>query len=449
MTLPFQREADRIGRFMRSPLNGPIDHGFCRNVKEVVVVVCSPRSGSSLLASILRRTDQLLNFQGAITPLLGLANLRYPDSGDSDALTADQADVAIANHLPAYFSQDCGTPSTTLDDDQSVGRFAVDLAIRLSMQWPGVDFDLDLVHASLREALKVLVDEHGWTAGAFEDVSLFHAVFLSRLRLRHPDLNPHLYDIDKSLLADVVPDAEPVDVMSTPRFIEMPPLITIVPWRRATQEDLASKPLVIKTVANTFRLPFLKALFRDARFRILHLTRSVAASANGMYDGWHFPGFWAARVDRPLAIPGYSDRYPWGKHWWKFGLVPGWEKMADQPIIDICAFHWRRCHETVLSWLDEHPAIEADSLRIRFEDVLGTEAQRRAVYDRMTDWLGIELDAGLAHARDNDLPLQLATAKPAPRRWRRRMDVLEPVLEDPRNRELMVRLGYDPDPQNW
>ena len=442
----FSKQAEQIERIISSPYNKKGHEDFCSAVKTVVVVVCSPRSGSSLLASIFRRTDQLLNFQGAITPFLGLANLRYPESGDSDALTVEQLPTAIANNLPLYLGQECGTLSESLPDQQSKDQFAVDLAIRLCMQWPMIDFDVENVRQAMLEALESLVSELGWKEGAFEDVELFHAVFLKYLCRVYPQVNPYLYDIDKDLIARFMPDVEPVAVLPSSRFIEMPPLITISPWKPASAEDLANKSVIIKTVANTFRLSFLKALFPQARFRILHLTRRIAASANGMYDGWHFPGFWAARVDRDLQIPGYSDVYPeWGKRWWKFGLAPGWQNMTDRPVVELAAFHWRTCHETILQWLDDHPDIKADSLRIKFEDLLGSPREKQNVYTELTDWLNIELDDDLAFARDNDMPLQLATAKPAPERWRKRIDLLRPVLENPANIALMRRLGYEPD----
>ncbi|MTW23197.1 hypothetical protein [Allochromatium palmeri] len=439
---PFAQQANAVTDLMKRPGNKPLNPEFCEQIGQVVVVVCSPRSGSSLLASIFRRTDQLLTFQGAITPFLGLANLRYPESGDSDALDESHLPIAQANGLPALLAQDCGTPDE-LHTPESLDRFIIDLSIRLSMQWPELRFDPDQVGAATRAALEQLYSERGWPRGRFLDLPLFHAVFLRQLRHTYPGVNPYLYDLDKALIHEIIPDAIPTNLLPSERFIEMPPFILIRPWRAPSADDLARKPLIIKTVANTFRLPFLKALFPNARFRILHLTRSVAASANGMYDGYLFPGFWAARVDQPLSIPGYSDRFPqWGGEWLKFGLIPGWRRWTDKPLEQVCANHWRTCHQTILDWLDSHPEIRTDALRLKFEDLLGSPAQKAEAYARLTDWLGIELDESLTYARDNDLPLQLATAKPAPERWRQRYDIIAPLLEDPRNRRLMERLGY-------
>ena len=442
----FSAAADRIARLRESRYNRPAVEGFLGAVRNIAMVLSSPRSGSSLLASVLRRTEQVMNFQGAITPFLGMVDLRYPVSGDTDGLEAHHA--ALAPWLDRYLAQECGYPLDRLDGQGDLDQFAVDLAIRLSMQWPDIAFDLETVRSATQWVMDELVRDFGWQPGEFRDPKQFHALLLRRLRPDYPDLNPYLYDIDGAMIRQLMPDAPVVVTLPSGRFVEMPPLITIRPWRRATAADLATKPLVIKTVANTFRMPFLEALFPAATMKVMHLTRSVAASANGMYDGWMHPGFWAANVTEELSIPGYSDVFPeWGRHWWKFGLFPGWQAYTASSPVDIAAAHWRSCHETILAWLTDHPA--QASLRVHGEDFLDNPEKKAATLGRIADWLGVGMDEGLSYAADHDLPLQLATVKPEPQRWRKRYDELAHVLADPRNADLMVRLGYPADPEAW
>jgi len=445
----FSAAAARIAALRESAYNPPVEAGFLRSVGEIVMVLSSPRSGSSLLASVLRRTDQVMNFQGAITPFLGMADLRYPVSGDTDALEARHA--SLAPWLEPYLAQECGYPLDRLENQADRDQFAVDLAIRLCMQWPDIAFEIEDVRSATNHALDETVRDFGWSDGEFRDPKLFHALLIRRLRPVYPELNPYLYDIDAAMIRDLMPDAPVVVTLPSGRFVEMPPLITIRPWRRATAADLRSKPLVMKTVANTFRMPFLSALFPSARMRVMHLTRSVAGSANGMYDGWMHAGFWAAHiVDGDLAIPGYSDRFPdWGRRWWKFGLFPGWQAHRASSPVDIAAAHWRTCHETILEWLAAHPEQAADSIRVHGEDFLDNPHKKAGTLARIAEWLGVGMDEGLSYAAENDLPLQLATVKPAPQRWRKRYDELAHILRDPRNGDLMVRLGYDPDPETW
>lgn len=444
----FSEAGERIARLRESAWNRPVEEGFLDSVREIVMVLSSPRSGSSLLASVLRRTDQLMNFQGAITPFLGMADLRYPVSGDTDALQAEHA--SVARWLEPYLAQECGYALDRLSSQADRDQFAVDLAIRLCMQWPDIAFTLEDVASAADFAFDEAVRDHGWDEGEFRDPKLFHALFIRRLRPIYPELNPYLYDIDAAMVRELMPDAPVAITLPSGRFVEMPPLILIRPWRRATAADLAGKPLVMKTVANTFRMPFLSALFPNARMRVMHLSRSVAGSVNGMYDGWLHSGFWAAHVvDGDLAIPGYSDTFEWGRRWWKFGLFPGWQQYRASVPVDIAAAHWRTCHETILAWLDSHADQKADAIRVHGEDFLDNPHKKAGTLARIADWFGVAMDEGLSYAAQNELPLQLATVKPAPQRWRKRYDELEHILKDPRNADLMVRLGYDADPETW
>ncbi|MDP9071610.1 MAG: sulfotransferase [Actinomycetota bacterium] len=85
----------------------------------------------------------------------------------------------------------------------------------------------------------------------------------------------------------------------------------------------ASRPLVLSTPRNAFRLAFLRSLFPAARFRVVHLTRNPAASVNGLIDGWLHHGFFNMAVDEPLAIAGYTDAFPlWGDRWWCYDFPP-------------------------------------------------------------------------------------------------------------------------------
>lgn len=395
---------------------------FRAAVRDLVVIGSSSRGGSSIFAEALRRHPGLLHFRAEVNPFLVLEGRAFPGSGTgSDALGAWHAAGFDAGELAA----DCGSPVATLSGDAEIWSFSVDLACRLTMQWPEQRFEAELIRGCVEESLAEL----GW-AGAFPDAALFHAVFLARLRVAHPDVNPWFYDIDPAMLADLCPGAAPSDRAPSSVVVEEPPFVTIRPWRRATAEELATRPLLMKTPGNVYRMPFYEALFPAARLRLIHLTRNVAASVNGLYDGWRFGGFHAHAIAH--GIQGVADH-----SWWKFDLPPGWEAWTARPLEEVCAFQWRSAHTALLAWADAHP----DVLRLRFEDVLETEA----VLQRLFAWLGAEERPGLTR----DLPVVMATGRPRQRRWFQRAALFEQILSDPANRALMERLGYDPDPATW
>lgn len=418
---------------------------FRERVRSVVLIGSSSRGGSSIFAEILRRTPQLLHLRAEINPFFVLHDRAWPVSGTgSDALHISHAEHL--DELDADLAQDCGTAEDGLAVEDEEG-FAVELTARLLLQWPTEAIGFPVVRRAMDETLRTLRADYGWRRGAFPDVQLFHALLLARLRRVYPAVNLYYYDLSRELVAKVDPTCPPPSGPPSPWLVEEPPFVTIAPWRRADAEALATRALVVKTPSNAYRLSFFKALFPNARLRILHLTRNVAASVNGLYDGWRFPGFWSHAVDRPLDIHGYSDHFPeWARSWWKFDLAPGWQRYAREPLTQVCAFQWRSAHTAILDWLEHHPE---DTLRLRFEDVVGATAARQELYDRLTRWLGVELDPALAAARDGTLPTVMATETPRRRRWFDRAELLSPVLADPASHELMERLGYDPDPDHW
>ena len=411
------RVEDVLARIRVILHGGP--RSFYEDVRDVIVIGSSSRGGSSIFAEMLRRNANLLHFQAEVNPFFVLSGLGFPQSGTrSDALDASHARIV------AGLGGECGQPATSLPEGADTLAFATDLTCRLCLQWPHLAFTLDDIHTRVVDTLRTLRARHGWGPAELRDIQLFHAHLYAGL----PDVNPYDYDIDRALVAAVCPDARPSRGPAGPFVIEEPPFVTIRPWHRASSEALATLPVVMKTPSNAYRLPFLRALFPNARVRVLHLTRNVAASVNGLYDGWRFPGFHSHRLPVELDIAGYDDR-----HWWKFDLPPGWEAWTRRPLEEVCAFQWRSAHDALLGF-------EGERMSLRFEDVIGPG--RDAAFRRLSDWLGVPV-AGV------DLPPVMATERPRERRWFARAGLLEPVLTDPANRATMERLGYEQDPISW
>lgn len=411
-------------------------------VGRVVVVASSSRGGSSIFAELLRRAPGLLHLRAELNPFLTLAGLGWPESGRaSDALDAD-VPPELLDAVGAELSLEAGNPTDALLDAAAEDAFAVELAVRLTLQWPALDVSLDRVRAALADTLAALRRDHGWAPGTFPDAALFHAAFLARLRSDLPGLTGHAYDLPRALVTRFDPAAPAFGPPTA--VIEEPPFVPIGPWRLADDNALATRPLVVKTPSNAYRLPFLRALFPNAALDVLHLTRNVAASVNGLFDGWRFPGFHAHRLERPLAITGYDG--PGADRWWKFDLPPGWGAWTDRPLAEVCAFQWRAAHRHTLAFLD---ATGTSSVPVRFEDVVGPEHRQTATFEALGRRLDVNLSEPLRAAVSGALPPVMSTTAPRRRRWFARAELLAPVLVDPENLALMERLGHAADPDTW
>lgn len=421
--------------------------GLMARVRQLVVLASSSRGGSSVMAEILRNSRHLLHLRAEVNPFLVLSGHSWPESGcGSDLLGAAQLrDQDTLEHLLA---RDIGRPTGTLPHPQDVKDFARELHWRLSLQWPLELFDASWVHDQVRHTLQLLEQHHGWARGTFPDTARFHALFLARVRTRHPQVNPWYYDLPPRLVRQHHPQLEPSLAPPSPVVLEEPPFVTVSPWQAPTSQDLEQLPLVIKTPSNAYRLPFLAAAFPNATLRVLHLTRNAAASVNGLVDGWRFRGFFAHQLDTTLDISGYSaPEQPWSQSWWKFDLPPGWDAWSQRPLVEVCGFQWRSAHTAVLDWLAANPQVPA--LRLPFERVVGSHDERLEAFSSLAQWLGLPGDPTLERLVSSGLPPIMATSRPRHRRWYERVDLLEPVLARADTRALMDELGYAPDPATW
>lgn len=442
-----RRNVDRVNSYRQAVVTD-----FCAQVKEVVVIASSSRGGSSIFTEILRHSPELLHFKGEINPFLALAGLSYPRS-DRPGDRLDENDTAPHNlqklaRFEKEMALDVGVSGDVdLGEDKMLARFINDLHWRVCVQWPQIDIDRHFLSSEVVKTLAELYRWHGWEKGTFSDPQLFHVLFLRNLRKRYSGINPYYYDLRSDLIKKYCPDAAEDYNSPSLCIIEEPPFVPIAPRHFIAPEMLKSRPLIFKTPSNVYRLPFLKKIFAQARFRILHLVRNPADSINGLVDGWKYNGFFSHHLPQKLNILGYSDKHPaWGKSWWKYDLPPGWQEWTGRPLEYVCGFQWQSAHQEILAYLDR---TQTDFLRIKFEDVIGPTASRRELFLNIAQWLGIGAKEIIDAAVSEDLPPVMATTTmpPRQRRWFKKAALIRPVLTDPRMKILSTakRLGYTLD----
>lgn len=410
-------------------------------VRDLVLVSSSSRGGSSMLSEVLRRSDRLIHLRAEFNPFLRLVGLTHPDTGTGcDRLEASHLatlDPTRRLVLDQELAIDAGRPHDRVDDRQ----YLLDLAWRMLVQWPDLALDpVELAEVG-QQVLAGLRRERGWPAGRIGDVRLVQVRFLQRLRQAGYAVDPWFYDLPDELARTVV--AGPPAGPPGRSLVEEPPFVLTEGWRRASAADLETKPLVIKTPGNAYRMGFLRALFPNARIHVLHLTRNPGAAVNGLVDGWLHHGFHAHRMPRPLGMPGYAEHRPQDARWWKFDLPPGWSDGTEAPLARVCAFQWRASHQAILA----SSVGRVDYHRLRFEDLTAGPERRLATLARVASWLDIPLDGGLAAAASRGVAPVAATAPPAPGRWLARAHLIRPHL-DPDTLTVAKELGYG-NPDRW
>ncbi len=185
--------------------------------------------------------------------------------------------------------------------------------------------------------------------------------------------------------------------------------------------------LLEKTPENCLRLPFLQALFPDAR--IIYLVRDGRANVSSLMEGWRqphlFPGY---PVPEKVDIPGVDrDR-------WAFTLIPGWRELLGRSLEEICAWQWIRCNEAVLHYFTGG---KLPHIRVRYEDLIHAPGHELV---KIAEFIEVDFDQELKRYA-GQLPRVNVVSEPAAEKWRRQnlaaIQRIESLIKP-----LMMEFGY-------
>jgi hypothetical protein len=165
-----------------------------------------------------------------------------------------------------------------------------------------------------------------------------------------------------------------------------------------------------KTPKNALRIPFLDAAFPDAQF--IFLWREPRPNLASIIEAW--------KAGRWVTYRGLDER----PEPWSLLLPPGWRAMRDAPLPEIAAYQWESANRIAL---DDLSKIDRSRwTTVTYEDLV---ANPRDVIERLTKFLGIEIDSGLEQRLAAPLPPSRQThTPPDSEKWRLQEAVIEPLL---------------------
>jgi uncharacterized protein (TIGR03032 family) len=176
----------------------------------------------------------------------------------------------------------------------------------------------------------------------------------------------------------------------------------------APAADARGLRLLEKTPKNALRIPFLDAVFSDARF--VYLARNPREEISSMIDAWRSGKF----VTYP-SLPG------WDGPAWSMLLVPGWRELAGRSVAEIAVAQWITT-TTVL--LDDLEQIDSNRWCVtRYENLL-TDPQGEM--ERICAFTGLEWDRQLVAG---SVPFSRHTlTAPEAGKWQRNWAEIEPLM---------------------
>ncbi|WP_329563595.1 hypothetical protein [Kitasatospora sp. NBC_01266] len=387
-------------------------------VREVTVVLGSPRGGTSVFKQVLGSARGALALPGEHRLLFTLLGLNHPDhDGPDEGVESGRLDDGRRDFLLRNLLFECRGEEITEPTHEEWERYAWDWALRLRLQWPDtVDAPLDELVGVVRDS--VLADRTGPEPAL--DV-------LRALRGYGLPVDPYRYDLDERLIREYFPEL-PVPTGPPGRtIVEISPFLALRPCRRPAPAQ-PRNVLVLKASSDAYRIPLLHELFTGWDVRELHLTRNPLAAVNGLIDGWEHRSFW----QHDLSVHG-SAAGP--RTDWNFDLCEGWQELAAGPLPELAARQWTDPHRRIM----RHAR---SPVRLRFEDFQTGGAARQALMDRAAQASGLDFDDAARSAVERPR-LVNSTSAPAPARWQRERPQLRALLDLPEVAEVCELLDYD------
>ena len=422
-----------------------------RDVKKVIII-CSPsRSGSSMLTAILKRMPGVYALSGEGTPFYKLNIFSLGTFPADERMAGVLFNQEHYSNLSRDFLSDLSVAcdqNNIFEDNAMIERYIDDLALRFSLQWPLISFSYDLFKQLAAQAINAYRKKQ--ENFCKEE---FYLELLWFLRQEYGAINPYYYDIPENMIKKKfrglnVPYGPPNKILT----IEEPLFILLSPHGKVTYHDLSEHALLLKTTADAYRMHLVESLFPGAQIKIIYLLRNPLGCINGLYDGWLHRGFYShnieffmnekiPRAQRMLEIKGYSDRYAWGKRWWNYDLPPKWQEYTRKRLEDVCAFQWYSAHNALQEYFIQS---KKQYCLVRYENILKSQGAMMDEIGKIIDFIGASRGV-LPHLGLDTLPITQATQIPQPFRWRKRKDMLLPLLDDPLMFDACVRLGYNKD----
>ncbi|MFI6067016.1 sulfotransferase family protein [Micromonospora sp. NPDC051227] len=250
-------------------------------------------------------------------------------------------------------------------------------------------------------------------------------------------VNPYYYDLPVRALLEAfgeMPPEGPPTTADGEELDEITPFCFPPRGARPTQAELTQGiRLIEKSIQSCFRVPFLRAMFSDAKY--VFVVRDPKASIASLMDAWLHPRmFFSYKVPCQLRIRGYSDVFPWGRQWWNLSLPPGWRDLTDLRLEELCAENWRIHNEAVLAAFRQLEPT-GNAVLVRYEDVSAEPA-------RVMEQVAATTELPFAAAwRERSLPVVMTQTPPNPDKWRRHEREIHGVL--PGVSSLAGEFGYE------
>jgi hypothetical protein len=391
-------------------------------VKKVIVVLAAPRTGSNYLFRLLTATGHFMASTGDETPFYRRAGLGIFNGSNYDDVIAGTLDDETLYLAGEELLADVGFREDVPQDPEV---FISRILARMALQWPHA-ISLTLIpklHRFLMQNLKLMPPHMSW-----RDFYISCLDKLQKLGLK----------VDSQMLLST--GTHPLELA----LLEEPPYVVPEPQRPPNDDDFNNHPLLLKTNTNIYRLPLLAALFPNAEFRFIVLTRNPLATTSSLMDGWLSSGFHSHNVSSTdiLQIQGYSDTVPGGDRFWKFDMPPDWQNFKKSTLAQVALFQWHSANQAIANFISTtgNPVFQ-----LKYED-LAFGQQQAELIAKLLEFSGAATSENIKGILGNS---SIPANPPLAGKWKKRKQVLFQTIT-PETLMLAQKFDYAPgEMEEW
>lgn len=192
-----------------------------------------------------------------------------------------------------------------------------------------------------------------------------------------------------------------------------------------------------KTCINTLRLPYLYALFPNAKF--VFIQRDGRDNISSMMDGWREGrtdgGFGLTQFFGPAPVSVAINDGEFKE--WHFFLPPGWREYNQASLESACAFQWLTANRMALDAKRFIPP--GQWIHLHYEDLFERPVE---MFEEAFSKLGIPFDAAMRERCAHLRPTSIVKGAPKKQKWKEHNpEAIERIL--PMIAPLQAELGYE------
>ena len=411
------------------------------DVEKLVVLLNTPRAGSSFLYRVLAETGCFFTMPGEHTPHYKMCGFAPPFNDFKSDVIPDNFDFTqnkekfreLFNYMSIDLIDNDVIPLEGNQDSFTASTFAR----RFSLQWPDLNicfYDLIKIAKTVIEIQAKNLPNHNRASEQLYLYFVKEMELYTQKQFMHCFYDNNIFTKDASCFGDQPPNPN--------YLLEEAPYILPTSGQPMLFKDNISKPVLLKASIDSFKSKLLEYCFPNADIKYIHLTRNPASQISALLSGWQSERFHTHNLNYldsfEIVDPEAPDRHY--DKWWKFELPANYHELtqATTSLDEIVKQQWLETSTHILTFIEDK---ETKVLKVRYEDLIANEDLFMSTLKSIQNFLGCNFES--KSIKFKSLPPIMSTTPPQKNKWRRREKLILDIINDEQLINVARTLGYN------